>query len=50
MKLLEFLVSKIRDWRARQSREKLADEAMCRQLDRLTEDGYLDKFSGGSRG
>lgn len=50
MKLLESLINKIYSWRSRRSREKLADEAMYRQLDRLTEDGYLDRFSGGNRG
>lgn len=50
MKLLERLASKIRDWRARRVHERLAVEAVEERLSKLTDNGYLDRFSGGSRG
>ena len=50
MKLLKILVGRIRDWRARRVHERLADEAVEEQLSKLTDNAYLDRFSGGSRG
>lgn len=50
MKLLEMLFSKIRDWRARRIHERVADEAVEEQLSKLTDNEYLDRFSGGNRG
>ena len=50
MKLLKMLVGRIRDWRARRIHERLADEAVEEQLSKLTDNEYLDRFSGGSRG
>ncbi len=50
MKLLEMLLDRIRDWRARRVHERLADEAAEEQLSKLTDNEYLDRFSGGGRG
>lgn len=50
MKLLKMLVGRIRDWRSRRVYERLSDEAVEEQLNKLTDNKYLDRFSGGSRG
>ena len=49
MKLLKMLVGIIRDWRSRRVYERLSDEAVEEQLNKLTDNKYLDRFSGGSR-
>lgn len=50
MKLLEILLDRIRYWRVRRVHERLADEAVEEQLSKLTDNKYLDRFLGGSRG
>jgi len=50
MKLLKMLVGRIRGWRSRRVYERLSDEAVEEQLNKLTDNKYLDRFSGGSRG
>lgn len=44
MKLLKMLVGRIRGWRSRRVYERLSDEAVEEQLNKLTDNKYLDRF------